>query len=136
MERNSTVDCVNEWTMLYTNYFSFQFSYLRTFYKPNNMKTKLSTKALFKLIFKFSTIMGADSAPLWTHMEHKGWRKDGKTFIKCSAFALKFWDEFNANFVFLYFSSYSSKEMWNLYLKNVEKNNKAVHLMLVLTYLF
>ena len=26
--------------------------------------------------------------------------------------------------------------MWHFFLKNVEKNNKAVHLRLVLTYLF
>ena len=42
--RNLTVDCVNEWIVLYNNYFNFQFSYLHTFYKPNNIKTKLSTK--------------------------------------------------------------------------------------------
>ena len=37
------MDCVNEWIVLYTNYFNFQFSYLHTFYKPNNIKTKPST---------------------------------------------------------------------------------------------
>ena len=57
--------------VLYANYFSFQF-YLHTFYKPNNIKTKPSTKVIFKLIFKFSTIKGQISAPLWTHMEHEG----------------------------------------------------------------
>ena len=36
-----------------------------------------------KVIFKFSTIKGQISAPLWTHIGHKGWRKDGKTFIPC-----------------------------------------------------
>ena len=30
---------------LYTNYFNFQFSYRNMFYKPNNIKTKPSTKA-------------------------------------------------------------------------------------------
>ena len=50
-------------------------------------------------------------------MGHKGWRKDGKTFIKCYTIALKFWDEFNANFVLLYFSTCSSVKMWHLYLK-------------------
>ena len=128
------MDCVSEWIVLYTNYFNFQFYYLHTFYKPNNIKTKPSTKVIFKLIFKFSTIKGQISAPLWTHMGHKGWRKDGKTFIRCYTFALKFWDEFNANFVLLYFSSYSSIEMWHLCLKNVDENNKAVHLRLILTY--
>ena len=128
------MDCYNEWIVLYINNFSFQFSNLHTFYKPNNIKTKPSTEVIFKLIFKFST-KGQISASLWTHMGHKGWRKDGKTFISCYTFALKFWDEFNASFVLSYFSKYSSVEMWHLYLKSVEKN-KAVRLRLVLTYLF
>ena len=83
-----------------------------------------------------NTIKGQISAPLWTHMGHKGWRKDGKTFIRCYTIALKFWDELNANFVLLYFSSYGSIKMWHLYLKNVEENNKVEHLKLVLTFLF
>ena len=74
------------------------------------------------------------NVPLWTSMGHEGWRKDGKTFIRWSTIVLKFWDEFNANFVLLYFSSYSSIKMQHLYLKDVEKNNKAVHLRLVQTY--
>ena len=73
-------------------------------------------------IVKFSTLKGQISALLWTHIGHKGWRKNGKTFIRCYTFTLKFWDEFNANFVLLYFSSYSSIKMWHLYLKDVEKN--------------
>ena len=121
-------------TVLYTNYFNFQMSYLRTFYKPKNIKTRPSAK--LKLIFKFSKIMGQINIPLWTHMGHKGWRKDGKPFIRCYTIVLKSWDEFNTNFVLLYFSSYSSLKMWHLFLKNVERNNKAVHLRLVLTYLF
>ena len=124
-----------QWIVLYTNCFKFQFSYLYTFYKPKNIKTKPSTK--LKLIFKFRTIMGQINIPLLTHMGHKGWRrKDGKTFIRCYAIALKLWDEFNPNFVLLYFSTYNSIKMWHFFLKNVEKNNKAVHLRLVLTYLF
>ena len=81
-----------------------------------------------------SWIKGQISAPLWTHMGHKGWIKDGKSFVRCYTFASQFWDEFNANFVLLYFSNYSSIKMWHLYLKNVEKN-KALHLRLVLFYL-
>ena len=69
-------------------------------------------------------------------MRHKGWRKDGKTLIRCYTVALKFWDKFNAsNSVFLYFSSYRSIKIWHFYLKNVGKNNKAVHLRLLFTYL-
>ena len=58
-----------------------------------------------------------------------------KTFIRCYNIALKLWVEFNAKFVLLYFSSYSSIKRWHFFLKDVEKN-KAVHLRLVLTYLF
>ena len=39
-------------------------------------------------------------------MGHKGWGNGGKTFIRCYTFALKFWDELNANFVLLYFLSF------------------------------
>ena len=50
--------------------------------------------------------------------------------------ALKFWDEFNANFVLSCFSRYSTMEIWQLYLKHLGKNNKAVHLKLVISNLF
>ena len=101
----------------------------------NQKKLKPSLAQKLKHIFKFSTIMRQVNIPLWTHMGHKGWIKDGKTFIRCYTIALKLWDEFNANFVLLYFSSYSSIKMWHFFLKNVVENNKAVHLRLVLTYL-
>ena len=95
----------------------------------NQITLKPSLEQMLKLKFKFSTIKGKINAPLWAHMEHKGWRKDGKTFIRCYTIALKFWDEFNSNFVLSYFSSYSSIiKIWHIYLKNVEKNSKAVHL--------
>ena len=72
------------------DYFNFQFSYVRTFYKPNDIKTKPSTK----LTFKFSTIKGQINVPLWTQMDEEikdeGWRNDGKTFIMCYAIALIF----------------------------------------------
>ena len=47
MEKRDSGLC--EWIVLYTNYFSylnihFQFSYLQTFYKPNNIKSKHSSK--------------------------------------------------------------------------------------------
>ena len=132
MEKLDSALCL--WTVLYTNYFNFQFLIFIHFTNQITLKPSLAQK--LKLIFKFSTIMEQINVPLWTHMGHKGWRKDGKTFIRCYTIALKFWDEFNSNFVLSYFSSYSSIKVWHLYLKNVEKNNKAVHLMLVLTYLF
>ena len=49
--------------MVYPNYFDFQFSYLHTFYKPNNIKTEPAQK--LKLIFKFSTIKGQINVPIW-----------------------------------------------------------------------
>ena len=72
-----------QWIVLYTHYFNFQFSYLHTFYKPNIIKTKPSTKAeyyfeiyLDKETDKHSTL--DPHGPLYLH--HKGWQKDGKYF--------------------------------------------------------
>ena len=129
---NLTVHCVNE--LCYILIISI-FNFLIFIHFTNQITLKPSLAQKLKLIFKFSTIMEQINVPLWTHMGHKGWRKDGKTFIWCYTIALKFWDEFNANFVLLYFSTCSSIKMWHLYLKNMEKNNKVVHLRLVLTYL-
>ena len=105
------------------------FNFLIFIHFTNQITLKPSLAQKLKLIFKFSTIMGQINIPLWTHIGHKGWRKDGKTFIRCYIIALKLWDEFNTNFVLLYFSSYSSIKMWHLFLKNVEKSNKAVPLI-------
>ena len=113
----------------------FNFNYLTFLHFTNQITLKQSLAQKLKLIFKFSSIKKQISIPLWTHMAHKGWRKDGKMFIRCYANALKFWDKFNANFVFLYFSSYRWIKIWHLYLKNVEKNNKVVHLRFLFTYL-
>ena len=110
-------------------------NFLIFIHSTSKITLKPSLAQKLKLIFKFSTIKGKINAPLWAHMGHKGWRKDGKT-LRCYPIALKFWDEFNSNFVLSYFSSYSSIKIWHLYLKNVEKNNKAVHLRLALNYLF
>ena len=135
------MDCVNEWIMLYINYFICYiliisiFNFLILIHFTNQITLKPSLAQKLKLIFKFGTIKGQINAPLWTHMGHKERRKDWKNFIRCYTIVLKFWDEFNSNFV-LYFSTYSSIKIWQLYLKNVEKNNKAVHLRLVLTCLF
>ena len=112
------------------------FNFLIFIHFTNQITLKPSLAQKLKLIFKFSTIMEQINVPLWTHMGHKGWRKNGKTFIRCYTIALKFWDEFNANFVSLYFSGYDSIKMWPLYLKNVEENNEVKHLRLVLTLLF
>ena len=125
--------CVNE--LCYILIISI-FNFLIFKHLTNQIILKPSLAQKLKLIFKFSTIMEQINVPLWTHMGHKGWRKDGKTFTRCYTIALKCWDEFkNANFVLLYFSSYRSKTIWHLYLKNVEKNNKTMHLRLLFTYM-
>ena len=98
----------------------------------NQLTLKPGLAQMLKLIFKFITIKGQINLPRWTQMGHKGWRKDRKTFLRCYTITLKFWDEFNSNFVLLHYSSYSSIKLWHLYLKNMEKNNKVVHLRLVL----
>ena len=41
--------------------------------------------------------------PTWGIKDEEGW----KNFYKVLTIALKFWDEFKANFALLYFSSYS-----------------------------
>ena len=128
----STVHCVNE---LYYILIIWTFNFLIFIHFTNQIILKLSLAQKLKLIFKFSTIKRQINVPLRTHMRFKEWGKDGKTFIRCYTVALKFWDEFNANFVWLFFSSCSWRNMWQLYLKNLEKNNKAVHLSLVLIYL-
>ena len=124
--------CVNE--LCYILIISI-FNFLIFIHFTNQITLQPSLAQKIKRIFKFSTIKAQINVPLWTYMGYKGWRKDGKTFLRCYTIALKFWYEFNVNFV-LYFSSYSSIKIWLLYLKNVEKNNKAVHLRFVLTYLF
>ena len=97
----------------------------------NLITLKQSLAQSLNLIFKFTSIKRKINIPLWTHMGHKWWRK----MEKCYTIPLKFGNEFNANFLWLYFSSYRSIKIWHIYLKNVQTNNKAVHLMLLFTYL-
>ena len=125
MEKLENVLC--QWIVLYMHYFNFQISYLHTFL--------IFIHFFINVIFTFGSIKGQINIPLWTQMEYKGCKKDGKTFLRCYSIALKFWDKFNADFVLLYFSSYRSIKMWHFYLKNMEKNNKAVYLKLLCTYL-
>ena len=76
--------------------------------------------------------------PIWGIKDEESMEK---TFIRRRyTIVLKFWDEFNANFVLLYFSSYWSITIWNLFPKMSKKNKKikkmqAVHLSLLWTYL-
>ena len=56
MEKLESALC--QWTVLYTNYFNFQFSYFHTFSKTNNIKTKPSTNVSF-----------------WTHKGHQGCKR-------------------------------------------------------------
>ena len=103
-----------------TVYSSFKFSYLHAFYKPNNIITKFRFKKL-NLIFKVSQTKRQINISLSTHKGHKEWREDGKALTRCHPIALEFWDEFNANFVLLYFSSYRSIKIWHFYFKNETK---------------
>ena len=121
MEKLDSALC--QWIVLYTHYFNFQFSYIIHFTNQKALKQSLAQK--LKLIFKFSLIRRHINIPLWTHMGHKGWRKDEKTFLRCCTIALKFWDKLNADFVFLYFSNYRSIIIWHLYIQNVEKKVSA-----------
>ena len=121
-----------QWIVLYTHYFNF----LIFKHFTNQITLKESLTQRLKLIFRFSSIKIHINIPLWTHLRHKDWRKNGKTFIRCYNIALKFRDEFNPNFVLLYFLSYRSIQIWHLYLKNVYENNRVVHLRLLFTYLY
>ena len=119
-----TVHCFHELCHILTVSI-FNFLIFKHFTTQIILKPRLAQK--LKLIFKFSTVKGQINAPLWMHMENKEWRKAGKTFTRCCTVALKFWDEFNDNFVSLHFSSCSSKIMWQLYLKHLGNNKKTVH---------
>ena len=125
--------CVNELCyILIISIFIFFFFYLHTF-NPITLKQSLGQK--LKLILKFSMVKTYINITYWNYMGHKRWRKDGKTFTRCYTIALKLWDKFNVNFVWLYFSSYKAIKTWPLYLKNVGKSSKVVHLRLLFTYL-
>ena len=80
-----------QWIVLYTHYFDFQFSYLHTFYKSNNIKTKPSTN-----------VKSADlqiNIPPWT----KGVRNEERMekFLK---------------FCFVTFLMLQVNKIWHLYL--------------------
>ena len=51
---------------------AFQFSYLHTFYKLNQITLKPSLAQKLNLILRSSSIKREINIPLWTHMEHKG----------------------------------------------------------------
>ena len=55
-----------------------------------------------------------------------------KVILKFSSIKRQINIEFNANFVLLYFLSDSSIKIWLLYLKNLQKNNRVVHLRFAL----
>ena len=102
MEKLYSALCL--WIVLYTHYFNF----LIFIYFTNQITLKQSLAQRLKLIFKFSSVKRQINIPRWTHLEHQGWRKDGKSFTRCYTIALKFWDEFNVNFVLLYFLKVTS----------------------------
>ena len=111
------------------------FNFLIFMHFTNQITLKPSVAQNLKLIFNFSNTCSRYTF----HFEPTRGINDEermKNFYKVLHHCFKIWDEFNANFALLYFSSYSSIKMWHLYLTNVGKNNRAVHLRLVLTYLF
>ena len=108
---------LSQWIVLCVHYFNF----LIFMHFANQITLQQSLTEKLNLIFKVSSTKRQINIPHWTHMWDKGWRKDGKAFKRCYTIALEFWDEFNANFVLLCFSSYRSIKMWHLYFKNVEK---------------
>ena len=94
-----------QWIVIYTNLSISNFLIFIHFTNQKSLKPSLAQNLIFQ------------SGPTWGI-------KDEETFIRCYTIALKPWDEFNVNFVLLYFSSYCSVKMWHFFLKNVEKNNK------------
>ena len=73
---------------LNTNYFNFHFSYLLTFYKPKNIKTKPSTK--FKTYIQISHNNGTDKYSTLDPHGAKRMKKGWKNFYKVLYHALKF----------------------------------------------
>ena len=119
-----------QWIVQYTHYFPIFIHFTN---QITLIKQSLAQK--LRLIFKLSSIKRQINISLWTHIGCQRWRKGGKTFVRCYTITLKFCDKLIANFVLLYFSSYTSVKIWHLFLKNVEKNNEVVHLRLFFTYL-
>ena len=54
-------------------------------------------------------------------MGHKELREHEKAFKRCYTIALKFWDEFNANFVLFYFPSPASIKTLTTLLQKCEE---------------
>ena len=128
MEKLDSALC--QWIILYIHYFNFVI--FTHFANQITLHQNLAQK--LNLIFKVNQTKWQINIPLWTHMGHKEWREDGKTFTRCYTIALKFWDEFNPNFVLLYFSSYTSIKIWNHYFK-INKH-LALVLIKICTYTF
>ena len=125
MEKIDSALC--QWIALYIHYFNF----LILMHSTNQITLQQS---LLNLIFRVSSTKRHINIPLWTHMGHKGWKKDGKTFTRCYTIALKFWDESNANFVLLYFLSYRTiKNLTPLLQEYEEKNRQCIKVALHLS---
>ena len=97
MEKLDSALC--QWIILYNHYFSF----LIFMHFTNQITLQQRLVEKLNLIFKFSQTKRQVNVSLWTHVGHKEWKVDGKTFTIAYKFCLyhcyKFWDEFNANFV-------------------------------------
>ena len=88
--------CVNE--LCYVLIISIN-NFLIFVHFTNQLILKQSLTWKLNLIFKFSSMMRQIDVPRWAQMGHKGWRENGKSLIRSYTIALKFWHEFNANFV-------------------------------------
>ena len=83
MEKLDSAFCLS--IVLYTNYFNFQFSYLHTFYKPNNIKTKYSTKVKTYIQIKHNNGTNKCSIldPHGALRMKKGWKNFYKVLYHC-----------------------------------------------------
>ena len=95
-----------------TVYSLFQFSYLHTFYRPNNITTNL--------IFKVSQRKRLIDIPLWTHMRRKEWRESGKHLQGVTPLFKNFYMNLMA-ILFSYISQVIGQKKWHLYLKMLRK---------------
>ena len=87
---STSITCITYWKNLARHYVNelwyiiiisiFIFLIFKHFTSQTTLKRRLAQK--LNLTSKFSSIKRQINIPLWTHMGHKEWRKDEKTFIR------------------------------------------------------
>ena len=87
---STSITCITYWKNLARHYVNelwyiiiisiFIFLIFKHFTSQTTLKRRLVQK--LNLTSKFSSIKRQINIPLWTHMGHKEWRKDEKTFIR------------------------------------------------------